>query len=573
MATLAVAAPQDELNRFSAHLGSGEFSSAIEIANAATGQQRDELLSRVAGGQAIGGARDHAFATAAMIENDAARNGILAQMYDQPNFQDGTPGFGSGGFGRGQGAAGGITEQDFDELINLIQETIDPDSWEENGGSGRMLAFPSGVYVDGQGTLRKVKQSKSAALSGIREQALKQLDDPSVMSQSRLRKISLTRLERTLQMLAAQSRVPSPDMLHLGGMYQLKYVIFYPETRDVVIAGPAGPWHFDADGRAINTETGIPLLYMDDLVVCLRNAREFGGQFGCSIDPRQENLAAVTRFQESTTLTGAPWRSRLRELLGQQDVTVKGIDPATHAGRVLVEADYRMKLVGLGLESAVPGLKNYFDRLHLDEQGNPPSSDVVRWWFTMNYDAVESNADRTIFEIKGQGVKLLSESEFLDEQGRRVHTGQSSAPTKGFADDFTRYFPQMAKKYPIYGELKNLFDCALAANLIHNEGLARQIDWQLNYFDGRGGEAGLLHPVAAENTPRQVDSVVSEKIMRHREGNRTLKHTVVGISGGVQYDASEIAASKNVMVVDQPQLAAARQQSLPSHQWRQWWWD
>ncbi len=42
-----------------------------------------------------------------------------------------------------QGVRGGITEQDFDELMNLIQETIDPDSWEENGGSGRMQPFPS----------------------------------------------------------------------------------------------------------------------------------------------------------------------------------------------------------------------------------------------------------------------------------------------------------------------------------------------------------------------------------------------------------------------------------------------
>lgn len=40
-------------------------------------------------------------------------------------------------------AQGGITEADFNDLIELIQETIDPDSWEENGGTGRMRAFPS----------------------------------------------------------------------------------------------------------------------------------------------------------------------------------------------------------------------------------------------------------------------------------------------------------------------------------------------------------------------------------------------------------------------------------------------
>jgi len=38
---------------------------------------------------------------------------------------------------------GGITEADFGELMDLIQETIDPDSWEENGGVGRMQPFPT----------------------------------------------------------------------------------------------------------------------------------------------------------------------------------------------------------------------------------------------------------------------------------------------------------------------------------------------------------------------------------------------------------------------------------------------
>ena len=38
---------------------------------------------------------------------------------------------------------GGVTANDFDELIDLIQETVDPDSWEANGGSGRLRPFPS----------------------------------------------------------------------------------------------------------------------------------------------------------------------------------------------------------------------------------------------------------------------------------------------------------------------------------------------------------------------------------------------------------------------------------------------
>ena len=40
-------------------------------------------------------------------------------------------------------AKGGITVFDFAQLMGLIQETIDPDSWEQNGGVGRMQPFPT----------------------------------------------------------------------------------------------------------------------------------------------------------------------------------------------------------------------------------------------------------------------------------------------------------------------------------------------------------------------------------------------------------------------------------------------
>ena len=39
---------------------------------------------------------------------------------------------------------------------------------------------------------------------------------------------------------------------------------------------------------------------------------------------------------------------------GKQDIEVYGLDPRTRAAQVIVEADYRMKLVGMGLEAGVP---------------------------------------------------------------------------------------------------------------------------------------------------------------------------------------------------------------------------
>ena len=50
------------------------------------------------------------------------------------------------------------------------------------------------------------------------------------------------------------------------------------------------------------------------------------------------------------------WLNEIRGAMGRQDISVYGIDPRTRAGRVLIEADYRMKLVGIGLEEGTLGV-------------------------------------------------------------------------------------------------------------------------------------------------------------------------------------------------------------------------
>ena len=49
-----------------------------------------------------------------------------------------------------------------------------------------------------------------------------------------------------------------------------------------------------------------------------------------------------------TTSDAARLARGIKENLGLQTVTFKGIPTSTHFARVLVEADYRMKLVGIG---------------------------------------------------------------------------------------------------------------------------------------------------------------------------------------------------------------------------------
>jgi hypothetical protein len=105
-----------------------------------------------------------------------------------------------------------------------------------------------------------------------------------------------------------------------------------------------------------------PTVQLQDLVVALRafpEGKPATKVIGCSIDATREGLAAMQEYLRSVgsrfmagqqEIMAAQITHGLRESLGLQNVTVHGVSPKTHFAQVLVEADYRMKLIGIGLE-------------------------------------------------------------------------------------------------------------------------------------------------------------------------------------------------------------------------------
>ena len=68
--------------------------------------------------------------------------------------------------------------------------------------------------------------------------------------------VSLNRLERVLQAQAAQGK-PVNEMMHnLAGIYEIRFLTVLEETGDIVIAGPAGAWEVNDQGRPVNIENG-----------------------------------------------------------------------------------------------------------------------------------------------------------------------------------------------------------------------------------------------------------------------------------------------------------------------------
>ena len=59
-------------------------------------------------------------------------------------------------------------------------------------------------------------------------------------------------------------------MLNLAGLTRVEYVFYYPDTKDIVIAGPAEGYVRDATGRMVGTTTRRATLQLEDLIVALR---------------------------------------------------------------------------------------------------------------------------------------------------------------------------------------------------------------------------------------------------------------------------------------------------------------
>jgi hypothetical protein len=541
--------------RLDALLSAGEFGPARQLAlQTAVPAERDQLLSRVAERQAVVGARRASLATAGQISDDRVLSRTLDQIGSRPVVA-------------WDGARGGGTQADFDSLIELITSTIAPQSWDDVGGPGAIDGFEGGVYVDSAGLMKRIQRvTDSSDLVALRSEARLDTGNRQVSRTSALRKVSLNRLERQLQLRAALRQGPDESMRALAGITRVKYVLVYPETGDIVLSGPAGAWREDGEGRRVNAQSGQPVLHLDDLVVLLRNAWHEDGRFGCSITPTQPGLAATKAFlAESSTRALQPserdgWLEKLRGSLGKQDIDVYGVDRRTRVARVLVEADYRMKLVGMGLEPGALGVVSYLDAIPV---GSPPESmDVLRWWFTLNYGAVHATPSRNAFEIRGPGVKVLSENELITEQGKRQHTGKSDALNQQFAQSFTRHFDRLAETYPIYAELRNVFDLALVAALLRAEDLPAKANWHLTHFDDPRG-----YQVALGEAPRQVESVINHRVIDR-------KHIVAGVSGGVAVDTRPLVSSTAIKTDDYGALQAehggATPRLLPADAW---WWD
>jgi len=451
-------------------------------------------------------------------------------------------GGGGGGGGAGGGGAGG------------------------NNNNQNQSIF-SGVAVDADGVLqRRAVNDPTGQLTQQRvRESLARLDS-KLAQRSALRKVSLTRLARLVSQAIDEGHGPDEAMQHLAGLTRIKYVFYYPETQDIVLAGPAEGWVETAAGRVVGLHSGHPVLELQDLIVALRAFppnEKSNPLVYCSIDATPEGLQRMQQFLSSV---GRQIQSGdeqyivegLRESLGLQMITMGGISTKTHFAQVMVEADYRMKLIGLGLERPPARFRSY---LSLANFASIARNAMCRWWFVPDYQRIKMSADGYAAEFVGNGVKLVGEDELVARDGSRVQSGTQNRASRKFTQGFTQNYAQIAENAPVYGQLRNCVDMLVAAAFMQQHDLYGKAGWDLSVM---GDEA--IYPVETFNAPQQVASAVNSMWKG--------RHLATPVGGGVQIEATQALEAENLIADEDGKLQTARSEvnlsELPADKW---WWD
>lgn len=421
------------------------------------------------------------------------------------------------------------------------------------GGMGGGYGGGGGVYIDPQGVIRALTE----APAGRPRPSMPRID-ADLAARSDLRQISLRRLDAELRELGRAGLAVPAEMALLAGLTKVEYILIDREQDDVLIAGPAEGWEYGPDGREVGRTTRRPVLHLEDLVVALRCVLGGPGEASCSMDPQRAGLEGLQRFlgQNRLDINDPRGSERFAEGIakayGLQTIQTGGVPEGSRFALVMIEADYRMKRIAVGLEK-VAGVTSHLDVLSdLAAQG-AQGERMARWWFTPDYDAIRTNEAGTLFQLVGRGVKLQNEEVLIDRQGGRQGTGKASADWDRFSDSFSQRFPELEAKDPVFADLHNLFDLMMVAGLVRFQGRSSWL-----------ADSTLLDPAAhavpTRRQPKLAEPVVN--VIVNRQGRKYLANWAYG---GVSVRPASVVREDRLVIDPKNRQRLARPDS--------WWAD
>jgi hypothetical protein len=384
-----------------------------------------------------------------------------------------------------------------------------------------------GVSIDPDGVLNAPTTQDDRDLAALRERT--PLNVPDALDEyTEMRAVSLKQIEATIARCRAENKPLPEEVEYVAGLLRVRYVFVYPERKDIVIAGPAEGWKMDQLGNIVGRTTNRPVLKLDDLMMALRSgAASRSEPITCSIDPTPEGIQRLNELTSRLQNIGNPDNTlqMIEEAKGPQRISVTGVPASSHFARVLVAADFRMKRIAMDfVQAPVQGLPSYLDMIPATGRGT--QNMTPRWWLAPNYEPLAKTADGLAWELRGPGVKCMTEDEFVSETGERTRTGQASGPAAKWASMMTEKFGELADEDSAFGQLRNVMDLAVIGALIEKEQLFQQAGLDAPWLMG---QEELDRYPAPTHTSTQASAV------------RKRGAWVISASGGVEIVPWQIA--------------------------------
>ncbi|MCH2370808.1 MAG: DUF1598 domain-containing protein [Pirellulales bacterium] len=414
-----------------------------------------------------------------------------------------------------------------------------------------------GISINSDGVVSNVDLESRKLLLKEMRQNLKPAEG-KMAAKTELRMVSLRGLEAAIADAVQNGQGALPDEVRfLAGLQRIQYVFVYPEQRDIVLAGPGEGWKIDDNANVVGMTPGPPVLLLDNLLSAMRavNAPQ-PERISCSIDPTKQGQVnyknTLNHLRRAGVRNPNILAPQLKRAMGNQTVSINGVSGDTHFARILVAADIRMKQIAMELDDSkvLPGfITSARNSVSVTNTNINP-----RWWLACNYESVARGADGLAWEIRGQGVKAMTESELYQQDGQVQAAGKDPAAEK-WAKMMTERYNALGKEEPVFTELRNVMDMCVAAAVIRNHNLLPAAELKLPHLLGQQ----VTIPTEAWHTPREVSTQTSFI--------KTSRGLVVTASGGVDIDY--LSPTQNPTL--SPEVRKVWEKAESMYSAGQWW--
>jgi hypothetical protein len=269
---------------------------------------------------------------------------------------------------------------------------------------------------------------------------------PEGLNRSEQINLSLRVLKNiTLEAIAKNQPIPE-ECLNLAGIGYVEGVIIDDESedKDIILTGRR------SDVR--------PSLRLDDLVVLLSMLNYPLKYPYCSLDPLPEKIAAINNLQFDPNASKKEIIHILEDAIGLQKVVIGGVPNYSRFAHTMINADYHMKKVSLGLEKIrdIPSCINI--RSEQKMTNNPSGVNMSRFWFHLDKASPTFRESERSIWINCCNIVLLTEKQIADAQGNlRDDLERDDATGLKFAQIMSDNFSRMTSHIIEYADLENLF--------------------------------------------------------------------------------------------------------------------